>query len=299
MALGEDGKVYVWGQNDFGLFGGTDRGPTYVRAVPAPIAGLTNVVGIVAMDHAGGALRDDGTVWMWGEDVEGIMGGGTLTKSGQNGRKQYSPARVADLDGVAQIASGSNFMLALKRDGTVWAWGANKYAQLGLGDNEARARPTRIPSLSGVTRIYADAHMSAAQQSDGSWLVWGGAPSAKPATDDGPPVMTPSPLPGVLRDAVDVTNGVAMFRDGSVRTWGGNSFGSLGTGSGVDATVAAPRAVIVRSLSGIVNVWSGNNRGVALKSDGTLLLWGPSGSENAGVFRVPTAIGMVKVDPPQ
>lgn len=299
MVLGDDGVVYVWGQNNFGLFGGTDRGPTYVRTVPTAIAALSKVIDIAATIKSGAALREDGTVWMWGEDVEGLLGTGTLTKSWENGKPQYTPTRVAGLDGVVQIANGSNYMLALKSDGTVWGWGANKYAQLGLGDNEARARPTKIPTLSGVTRILAEGHMSAARMADGSWMVWGGAPSAKPPTDDGPPVLTPSPLPGLLRDAVDLSNGAAAFRDGTVRTWGGNSFGTLGTGGTVDAFAVPSRAVLVRSLSSVVQVWSGNNRSLALKSDGTLLMWGPSGSEAAGVYRVPMVMATFKLEPPR
>ncbi len=71
--------------------------------------------------------------------------------------------------------------------------------------------PTTIPSLTGVTRIYAHADMSAARLADGSWLVWGDTPSAQPPTDDGPPVRTPSPLPGLLRAASDVAFGVVGF----------------------------------------------------------------------------------------
>ena len=179
-------------------------------------------------------------------------------------------------------------MLALKADGTVWVWGANKYAQLGLGDTEARVVPTRIPSLAGVTRIHASTEMSAARQADGSWVVWGLAPSAQPPTDDGPPVRTPSPLPGLLRDASDVADGAVAFRDGSVRTWGTNSFGTLGTGGSVDAV--ARRGVLVRSLSGIVRVWAGGNRVLALKSDGTLYLWGVAGTADDRVLRVPTVM---------
>lgn len=173
MVLGEDGKVYVWGQNNSGLFGGTDRGPTFVRRQPTAVAGLERVVGIAAFVHGGAALRDDGTVWMWGEDREGLLATGTLTRSGQSGKQQFTPKRVAGIDGVTQIMGGSKHLLALKSDGTVWVWGANKYAQLGLGDTDARATPTRIPSLAGVTRIYANAELSAARKDDGSWLVWG------------------------------------------------------------------------------------------------------------------------------
>lgn len=296
MVLGVDGKVYVWGQNNFGLLGGTDRGPTFVRLQPTVVAGIERVLGIAAFLHGGAALRDDGTVWMWGEDREGLLATGALTGSGQSGKQQFSPRRVAGLEGVMQIAGGSRHMLALKSDGTVWVWGANRSAQLGLGDTAARATPARIASLTGVTRIHAHAEMSAARQADGSWVAWGAVPSLQPPTrdvfggvlNDMPPVLNPGPLPGALRDATDIAFGAVAFRDGTVRTWGSNSFGTLGTGGSVDAV--APRGVLVKSLSGIVRVWAGGNRVLALKADGTLYLWGPAGLPGDRIYRVPTVI---------
>jgi len=297
MVLGDDGRVYVWGQNNFGFLGGTDRGPTFVRRQPTVVAGLERVVGIAAFEHGGAALRDDGTVWMWGEDTEGLLATGALTLSGQSGKPYYTPRRVAGLDGVTQIAGGTKHVLALKSDGTVWAWGANKYFQLGLGDTDRRGVPTAVPSLTGVTRVYAHAEMSAAQLADGSWLVWGDAPSAERPTDDGPPVRTPSPLPGLLRSASDVAYGVAGFRDGTVRTWGSNSFGTLGTGGSVDAV--APRGVLVKSLAGIVRVWAGGNRVLALKSDGSLYFWGVAGTGDGRVLRVPTLMTTFALSAPR
>ena len=305
MVLGEDGRVYVWGQNNFGLFGGTDRGPTYVRPQPTAVAALERVIGIAAFVHGGAALRDDGTVWMWGEDREGLLATGKLTKSWQSGKEQFTPQRVPGIDAVVQIAGGTKHMVALKSDGTVWVWGANKYSQLGLGDTDPRAVPTMVSSLAGVTRIFAGQDMSAARLADGSWMVWGEVPSTQPPTRDVvgsilnamPPVSTPTPLPGPLRDATDVSVGVAAFRDGTVRTWGSNSFGTLGTGGSVDAV--ARRGVLVRSLSGIVRVWAGINRVLALKTDGTLYLWGPAGTADDRVFFVPTAMTTFTLSTPR
>ncbi len=200
MVLGEDGRVYVWGQNNFGLFGGTDRGPAYVRQKPTPLTSLDRVIGIAAFEHGGAALRDDGTVWMWGEDSEGLLATGALTQSWRSGKQQFTPQRVAGTDGVVQIVGGSRHMLAHKSDGTV-------------------------------------------------------------------------------------------------RTLGGNSFGSLGTGGGVDAQ--SSRGVVVRSISGIVRVWAGGNRDLALKSDGTLYMRRPSGSEEAGVFRVPKVMATFTLGTPR
>ena len=116
-------------------------------------------------------------------------------------------------------------------------------------------------------------------------------------SNDPETVGTPSPLPGLLRDAIDVSVGAVAFRDGTVRTWGSNSFGTLGTGGSVDAV--APRGVLVRSLSGIVRVWAGINRVLALKSDGTLYVWGVAGTADNRVLRVPTVMTTFALTPPR
>ncbi len=288
VVLGDNGRVYAWGSNGSGLFGGTDRGPKFVQRQPVALEGLDRVVDICAFDQGGAALRDNGTVWMWGEDHEGLLATGVLGKQWDGGTSYYQPRRVAGLDQVVQIAGGLSHILALKKDGTVWAWGRGRDGELGLGDRLSRAVPTQLPTLVGVSKIGADGTMSWATLANGSVVVWGNAPSATSTRDVNPPVLLPSPLPGLLADAIEVGNGIALMRDGTVRTWGGNSFGSLGTGAGVDAV--SVRGVRVRSLSDIVHVWSGNNRCLALSASGSLYLWGPSGSTDAGSYRVPTVV---------
>lgn len=160
MVLGEDGRVYVWSRNDFGLLGGTERGPVFQRQQPTVLTALQGVIGIAAFIHDGAALCQDGTVWMWGEDTEGLLATGGLTRSGESGKPQYTPQRVQGLDAIVQIAGGSTHMLALKSDGTVWSWGANRYGQLGVGHRQAQPRPAKIQALTGITRVYAFENMS-------------------------------------------------------------------------------------------------------------------------------------------
>jgi hypothetical protein len=290
MVLGVDGRVYVWGQNPYGLLGGSDRGARTVRDTPTAVAELSGVIAIAACRNAGAALRADGTVWMWGADQEGVLATGTITLSGQTAKEYYVPRRVPGIEDVTAIACGNTHMLALRKDGTVWAWGRNREGQLGLGDTERRAAPTQVSTVAGATRLYASEAMSAAQVADGSWMVWGLAPSLKERPGDRPAVLAPSPLPGALSGAIEIGSGIALMRDGTVRTWGSNMFGALGTGGSVDQDVVSTRSVPVKSLSGIVRVWSGGHRGLALKSDGTLYQWGPTGSPDAAVQRLPAVL---------
>jgi hypothetical protein len=46
-------------------------------------------------------------------------------------------------------------------------------------------------------------------------------------------------------------------------------------------------------------VWTGGNRGLALKSDGTLYMWGPSGSDKTGIYRLPKVIATFPMAAPR
>ena len=77
-----------------------------------------------------------------------------------------------------QIASGDNFTLALKSDGTVWAWGRNNYGQLGNGETASRTAPVQVMTgegtpLTDVTAIAAGAAFGLALKSDGTVWAWG------------------------------------------------------------------------------------------------------------------------------
>jgi len=71
---------------------------------PVTVTGLNSVIAIAAGVYSSIALKKDGEVWQWGDDITG-------------------PARVAGLTGVTAIAGGKWHTMALKSDGTVWAWG--------------------------------------------------------------------------------------------------------------------------------------------------------------------------------
>lgn len=84
------------------------------------------------------ALKSDGTVWAWGENWWGQLGDGTTPG------RSCKPVQVSGLSGVIAISGGGGHSLALKSDGTVWAWGYNKYGELGY-------RPTL-----GITQTLID-----------------------------------------------------------------------------------------------------------------------------------------------
>lgn len=71
-----------------------------------------------------------------------------------NRRKQISvPVRVQGLEYVLLIAVGAFHNLALKEDGTLWAWGNNEYGQLGTGDTQPRSQPIPVQGLDDLTLV--------------------------------------------------------------------------------------------------------------------------------------------------
>jgi hypothetical protein len=90
------------------------------------------------------ALKSDGTVWAWGNNVNGKLGDGTqihryypvqVLASGAN------PSNPLYLNNINDIATGGYHNLALKSDGTVWAWGWNSNGQLGNGTTDESHTP--------------------------------------------------------------------------------------------------------------------------------------------------------------
>ncbi len=73
------------------------------------------------------SLHNDGTVFVWGDNSEGQLGTGSVEP-----QKNATPSRVNGLNDVKEVSAGMAHSLALKQDGTVWAWGNNEFGQAGI-----------------------------------------------------------------------------------------------------------------------------------------------------------------------
>jgi RHS repeat-associated protein len=164
-ALKSDGTVWTWGYNKHGQLG---LGTTTSTTTPQKVAGLTGVVAITASGDNTYALKSDGTVWAWGDNGYGQLGNTSV-----KGSQSTSPVQVS-ISGVAAIAAGGTHALALKSDGTVWAWGNNNTGQLGDGGacGKTCTAPVKVV-LSNVTVLAAGYVHSLAALADGTVRAWG------------------------------------------------------------------------------------------------------------------------------
>jgi alpha-tubulin suppressor-like RCC1 family protein len=138
VALHQDGTIWAWGANAYGQVG---DGSLFARLEPVRVGSDTNWNLIAAGCQFTLALKTDGTLWSWGLNDNGQLGDGTT-------QTRTVPVQTGtDRDWAAIAAGGtsaSSFTVALKTDGSLWAWGANGRGQLGDGTTTRRLTPTRI-----------------------------------------------------------------------------------------------------------------------------------------------------------
>jgi alpha-tubulin suppressor-like RCC1 family protein len=157
--------------------------------------------------------------------------------------------------------------------GTVLAWGANVFGQLGDGSMTNRSMPVAVSDLSDVVSVAAGDFHSLALKADGTLWAWGFNRDGQ--LGDGSTIdhITPRPA-GDLVDVVAIaaygSHNLALKVDGTVWAWGANESGELGDGS----TTSRTTPVRVSGLAGVVAIAAGRVHSLALKADGTIWAWG-------------------------
>ncbi|HEX5129004.1 MAG TPA: hypothetical protein VFV90_04625, partial [Usitatibacter sp.] len=228
MARRADGSVWTWGSNNFGEQGDDEPG----RTTPGRVAGVFNAVEIEAGSYHSMALTDGGTVLAWGANDYGQLGDGNVTDPY---RGRFQPAPVVGLDNVAHVSGGGFHSVAVKVDGSVWAWGANDGGQVGDGTTVARRPlPTQVPGLAAVVEVSAGYIHTAVRKIDGTVWTWGDA-SYGQLGDGGEYAVRASPVQVVVNAvgqlAAGFTHSLALASGGGLWAWGANGAGELGDGT--------------------------------------------------------------------
>ncbi|MCL2525948.1 MAG: DNRLRE domain-containing protein, partial [Coriobacteriia bacterium] len=241
MALKSDGSIWTWGSGNDGRLG---TGDNTRRFVPTRITD-SHVSGNMWTDISAGhffsaALRDDGSLWMWGQGFNGLLGQGSTASS--NIPVRVSTTGVSGNRWVG-VSAGTQFTLGIRDDGTLWSWGINGFGQLGNGSTLQRLVPTQVQSahVSGSkwTHMSAAGRHAIAVRDDGSLWTWGSSLSGQLGQGDTlqrntPVRITDDAMKGV--STILPTGGNNAFHsvlargDGSVWVWGDDNYGQLGLG---------------------------------------------------------------------
>jgi len=240
-------------------------------------------------DNHGVILASDGSLWTWGETGSGWQ----VLGLGSNIRTQACLARIGVETNWASIAVGGSTTLALKSDGTMWAWGMNLWGQLGDG-TLARERATPVRSIPGNDwkQVATTGIHSAALKRDGTLWSWGNNWAGQ--LGDGTTTNSRSPLrvgssTNWIRIWANLIQNVGQQTDGSLWLWGWDY-----TRSQRGSSIPVPTRV--SPDTNWVDVGMGDDMVFAIKADGTLWAWGReahlfTGATNANANSSPLRVG--------
>jgi alpha-tubulin suppressor-like RCC1 family protein len=215
-------------------------------------------------------------LWSWGVNNVGQLGlGNTIDRS--------SPVQVGALTDWSSISGGmATFSIAIKTNGTLWAWGLNTSGQLGLGNQTSRSSPVQVGALTDWSKISGGYNFTSAIKTDGTLWSLGGVNSFGQLGQNDQYARSSPVQIGALTSWSIISSGshsLAVKTDGTLWAWGANSRGQCGQGDTTNNKFAPVQIGTGTSWSSAV---AGSGFSLAVKTDGTLWSWGVNASGQLG-----------------
>ncbi len=249
-AIDQAGSLYTWGLNVDQALGRTTEN---MNALPGVVQGVPAMRAVALGDNFMIALSREGEVFSFGSNSAGQLGLGHLRTVGTAERVPFTASKsaaskytvskytasedTASEDTVSKptvsiksIAVGATHVLALCREGNVYAWGSNQYGQLGHQRNRFDSQPTLLEMSEKITDIAAGTHFSLALTESGNVYAWGWNGFGQLGVNDTLPRSTPTKVSGLAQVqaiAAGEMHALALGKR-ALYGWGSNEAGQLG-----------------------------------------------------------------------
>ena len=248
FATKTDGTLWSWGINNIGGLGHNDAIP---YSSPRQIPGTQWDLGedkLSGGDYTGpqvsGAIKNDGTLWMWGINSVGAVGDGTVTP-------RSSPVQLPGTQWNT-IHTGHT-VISTKTDGTLWTWGDNSQGQLGQNNITQYYSPIQVPGTQW-NKASTASFMTLATKTDGTLWVWGRNDAGKLGLNDAINRSSPTQLPGTQWDKISAAyyNTYATKTDGTLWAWGQTAYGATGNNVSTSGYASSPIQIPGTQWSGVM-----------------------------------------------
>ena len=219
------------------------------------------------------ALRNDGTVWVCGDNAAGQLGLGDFSA-----HNRITQVPVYD---VQQIFTGEAASIVKLKDGTTWGTG-NRYGQLGLGHKNLIANFTRTPFLDDATQFVFTFYEVIALKSDGT--VWGAGRNASKLLLQGDAELKASFVKLPINSVKQISGAggamVVQKNNGEVWGWGLNLGGQLGVGDNKDRETPVK---LPTPSAGVAKIFAGGSTTFLIDNNGIVWASGPNANGQLGL----------------
>ena len=263
-----DHTLWCWGRNDHGELGVKLNLADWEADEPRQVGTETNWTMVSAGLTTNCAIKDDQTLWCFGDNSLGQAGIGIVS----GGEAVIAPAQV--IDTWKSVSVGELHTCGIRADDSLACWGANSQGQLGDTTTTARATPVTVAPGTTWVAVAVGGQFTCALKSDQTAWCWG--LNSRGQLGLGTTTQEPAPKPlgptqwRTITAGLEFACGVQM--DGKLRCWGHNQRGELGDNSGSDHTSPVP--VGGDQIVDWTEVHAGREHACGLHGDGELACWG-------------------------
>ena len=274
LATKNDGTLWAWGDNARGAFGNNTTSGSYS---PIQIGSLTNWAVLSGTYFGSYAVKTDGTLWSWGNNTNGCLGlDDTVHRS--------SPVQIGTDTDWADVRPVYGYAaFALKKDGTLWAWGTNGNGVLGINvtGGGSRSSPVQVGTFGtswkqlggGGSTTY---QWTLALRPDGTLWGWGSNTNGQLGINSVIAKSSPTQVGAltnwskIFKSGGSPAYALAIKTDGTLWSWGANGSGQLGL-SYADISRSSPIQIGTDSWK-LAN--ADDDSSIGVRSDNTIWTWG-------------------------
>lgn len=310
-------QLFSWGSNQYYQLGLND---TVSRTVPSPVDINANLIDIAAGEFNAAALTDLGSVLTWGRGQHSVLGHGdnslcgtprlvdinekiasismsgfqcaAVTEKGDlyiwgaNAPGKVGPpsqpSKVPNLTDIKSVSCGRSHLLALNKDGRVFAWGKGYEGALGLGGTEDQNAPVVVQALLDhrIVQIAAGNGFSVLLSDDGTVFTCGIGDYGQTGHSSlsGRYLRVPQPIRSLAAKKVKSIaagqfHAACCTADGEVFAWGMGADGQIGCNSTIMHN-ATPQHILSLDNQNVTKVSCGSGHTCACTKDGRVFAWG-------------------------